>query len=173
MKENDVEELPPELSAVRDAAVANAYGESPAPKSLDDLFEWLYWNSSSTEFDSSYYSMGSLDLTDADARDELELAVDDPVSDEQRLEYARRQVNRTLKNDNWGFAHAYKIESSGGKSTYLCGTSWPAGQGGPDLSCDGTFPSEAAYLAWLEDGGMSNLDAEAISMELILKHWQR
>jgi hypothetical protein len=140
---------------------------------LDELFEWLYWNSNSTEFDCPYYSMGRLDLTDIGARDALEVADNEPMSDDQRLDHARREVKRTLNNDNIGFAHAYKIERSDGKSTYLCGMGWSAGQGGPDLSCDGTFHSQEAYLAWLEEDGMSDLDAEAISMEMVLKHWQR
>lgn len=168
-----IEPISAELAAVRDAAIGSAHGECDAPKGLDHLFEWLFWNSNSTEFDCPYFRIGSLDLTDLDARDVLEIGADEAISDDQRLEYARRRIDRVWNGDELYFAHAYRIERSDGKSTYLCGESYGVGQGGSETFYSGTFPSEEAYLCWLELGGMSNESAETISIDTVLKHWQR
>jgi hypothetical protein len=173
MKENDVEELPPELVAVRDAAVASAYGEGSLPKGADELFNWLFWQANAMDLDDPCFSLDRLDLDDEEARAGLELADDEQLSDQQRLEYARGQIERIWRNDDINFAHAYRIEGQDGRFTYLCGTSWSAGQGGPETDCDGTYPSKEAYLRRLEEGGMSNETAETISIDTVLKNWRR
>lgn len=173
MNDHGAEELPSELVAVRDAAVVSAYGEGPLPEGADELFNWLFWQANGMDLDSPYFSLDGLDLDDCEARDEFELADDEPVSDQQRLDYARRRIERTWRNDDINFAHAYRIERPDGKSTYLCGMSWMAGQGGPETNCEGTYPSKEAYLRSLEQRGMSNEVAETISMETVLKYWRR
>ena len=173
MKENDAEELPPDLLAVRDGAVASAYGEGQLPKGTDELFNWLFWQANGMDLDDPYFSLEKLNLDDDEARVELELPEDEQLSDQQRLEYARRRVERIWYDNDIDFAHAYKIEGEDGRYTYLCGMSWMAGQGGPETSCDGTYPSKEAYLLGFEEGGMSNEIAETISMQTVLKHWRR
>lgn len=173
MNDIDPEELPPELVALRDAAVASAYGEGSLPKDADELFNWLFWQANAMDLDDPFFSLPDLYLTDDDVRAELDLADEEQVSDEQRMEYARGRIENIWNNDDIYFAHAYRIERSDGKSTYLCGTSWAAGQGGPETNCDGTFPSKEAYLRSLEERGMCNETAETISLEAVLKHWQR
>ena len=173
MNDNAPEDLPPELVAVRDAAVASAYGEGSLPKDADELFNWLFWQANAMDLDDPCFSLDRLDLDDDEARADLELADDEQLSDEQRLEYARGRIERIWRDDDINFAHAYLIESSDGKSTYLCGMSWMAGQGGPETNCDGTYPSKEAYLRSLEERGMSNETAETISLETVLKHWRR
>ena len=173
MNGSDAEELPDELVAVRDAAVASAYGEGPLPKGADELFNWLFWQANGMDLDDPYFSLDRLNLDDDEARAELELADDEQLSDQQRLEYARGRIERIWRNDDINFAHAYRIERPDGKSTYLCGMNWMAGQGGPETSCDGTYPSKEAFLHRLEEGGMCNEIAETISMDTVLKHWQR
>ena len=173
MKENDVEELPPELVAVRDAAVASAYGEGSLPKGADELFNWLFWQANAMDLDDPCFSLDRLDLDDEEARAGLELADDEQLSDQQRLEYARHRIERIWRDNDLNFAHAYRIERQDGSFTYLCGMSWIAGQGGPDTSCYGTYPSKEAFLHQLEEGGMCSEIAETISMETVLKHWRR
>ena len=173
ISDSDTEELPPELVAVRDAAVASAYGEGSLPKDADELFNWLFWQANAMDLDDPCFSLPDLYLTDDDVRAELDLADEEQVSDEQRMEYARGRIENIWNNDDINFAHAYRIERPDGKSTYLCGTSWAAGQGGPETNCDGTYPSKEAYLCSLEERGMSNETAETISLETVLKHWRR
>ena len=173
MHESDEEELPPELVEVRDATVASAFGEGPLPKGADELFNWLFWQANGMDFDNPYFNLDGLDLDDYEARAELELADDEQLSDQQRLEYARHRIERILRDNDFNFAHAYRIETQDGRFTYLCGMSSIAGQGGPDTSCDGTYPSKQAYLSTFEEGGWCNESAETISMEAVLKHWRR
>jgi hypothetical protein len=173
MKDNDAEEMPPELVVVRDAAIASAYGEGALPNGADELFNWLFWQAEDMDLDDSCFSLDGLDLDDDEARAELELADEEELSDQQRLEYVRGQIERMWRNDDIHFAHAYRIEGQDGRFTYLCGTSWAGGQGGPETNCHGTYPSKEAYLKGLEERGMSNETAETISLETVMKHWRR
>jgi hypothetical protein len=173
MNDDNVDELPPELVTARDAAIASGYGQGSLPKDADELFNWLFWQANANDLDDPCFSLDRLDLDDEEARAELELADDEELSDQQRLEYARGQLERIWRNDDINFAHAYRIEGQDGRFTYLCGTSWAGGQGGPETNCDGTYPSKEAYLRSLEERGMSNETAETISLETVLKHWRR
>ena len=172
MSGKDPNALPDELSSVRDAVVANAHGEGSLPKDADELFNWLFWQANAMELDNQLFSLSDLQLTDDEVRAELDLADEEQVSDEQRMKYARNRIENIWNNDDIYFVHAYRIERSDGKSTYLCGTSWVAGQGGPETNCGGTFPSREAYLRSLEERGMCTETAETISLEIVLKHWQ-
>lgn len=173
MNDNDAEEFPPELLVVRDAAIANAYGEGPLPEGAGELFDWLFWQANGIDLDDSYYSLRDLYLTDEDVRAEFDLADEEPVSDHQRMEYVRGCIEQKWSGADVHFAHAFSIKRLDGKFTYLCGTSWAAGQGGPETNCDGVYPSKDAYLRSLEERGMSNEAAETISLETVLKHWRR
>ena len=173
MSGEDPAELPDELLAVRDAAIASAHGEGPLPDDAGELFNWLFWQANAMDLDHPYFSLPNLYLTDDDVIAEFDLADKEQVSDEQRMEYARGRIENIWNNDDINFAHAYRIRRSDGKSTYLCGTSWAAGQGGPETNCDGTYPSKEAYLRSLEERGMCSETAETISLETVLKHWRR
>lgn len=166
--------LPAPLAAVRDAALASPPGEQAPLKNLSRLFEWLFWNGDQTEFDHPFFSLNELNLTDTDLRDGLDLQEGDAVTDEQRLRYARDLIDRMLSDgEDLIYAHAFRLERKDGSFTYLCGTSWMAGQGGHQTSCDGLFPSQRHYLQWLRRSGMENGDGASLTAEKVLAHWQK
>lgn len=166
--------LPAHLAAVRDAAVASPPGEQASPKNLSRLFEWLFWNGDQTEFDNPFLSLDKLNLTDADLRDALDLQMGDAVTDEQRLRYAQDLIDRMLSDgEDLIYAHAFRLERKDGSFTYLCGTSWMAGQGGHQTNCDGLFPSQRHYLQWLRRSGMESEGGASLTAEKVLAHWQK
>lgn len=164
--------MPTAVAAIHDAAVASAHGEGPRPRNLQKLFDWLFWNGGETEFDHPCFSIGSLNLSDADVRDDLELGEGEEVTDEQRLQFARRKIDRLWSDgEGVGYAHAFKLERSDGKQVFLCGTSWMAGQGGHQTNCDGLHSSQRHYLHRLRRAGMSSADSATITLEKVLAHW--
>ena len=164
--------MPTAVAAIHDAAVASAHGEGPRPRNFHKLFDWLFWNAGETEFDQPCFSIGSLNLSDADVRDDLELGEGEEVTDEQRLQFARREIDRLWSDgEGVGYAQAFKLERSDGKQVFLCGTSWMAGQGGHQTNCDGLHSSQRHYLQSLRRAGMSSDDGATITLEKVLAHW--
>jgi hypothetical protein len=164
--------MPTAVAAIRDAAVAGAHGEGPRPRNLQKLFDWLFWNGGEADFDHPCFSIGSLNLSDADLRDDLGLGEGEEVTDEQRLQFARRQIDRLCSDgEGLSYAHAFRIERSDGKHAFLCGTSWMAGQGGHQTNCDGLYSSQRHHLQWLKQAGMSSDDDATITIAEVLAHW--
>lgn len=166
--------LPAKLAAIRDAAVASADGGGVGPKDLGKLFAWAFWNTGAPDFDQPYISLTRLNLSNADVRDALELLDNQVVTEEHVLECARVQIGRMWEDgEAVSFAHTFSLERPDGKSTYLCGLSWPAGQGGHETHCDGLFGSMSEYLQFLEGAGMTNLSGSELSLAQLRKSWGR
>lgn len=79
---------------------------------------------------------------------------------------------------NWSIAEGrgfdrIRVESAGGSSTPPCGTRLMAGQGGPQIKCDGLFGSPEKHLQHMERGGLCNDVGSKISRVTALRNWQR
>ena len=171
---NTPQRMPPNLAQIRDAAIAAAHGEGAPPRDLPKLFHWLFWESGDAEFDRPYFSLGDLNLSDDDLRDAIGASAGEPVTDGQRLNYVRQLIDRVWQSgEGLSFAHAFRIEGADGRSTYLCGASWAAGQAGPHTRCDGLYGSPRSYLQRLERDGFSNEVGSTISLAAALRYWQR
>lgn len=170
--------LPRRLATIRDQAVNCATENGTAPGDIEELYEWLVWESESEELysDDWFFDVNSLHLFDEDLRDFLELSDDAPVSNSLRLKYTRALIDRHADaQETDGCACAFKLKKRGKPETFACCLGFSAGQGGPEYEWFGLFPSKAEFFRHLESKGWMRCGtpSSSVSDEAILRLWQR
>ena len=172
--------VPPEYSSIRDAIVAHALGEGPVPaetSELEDFQNWLIYESPAAGADDFECVIRLCDLQfgDDEMRYDLDLPDDSPITNEQRLEYARRFIDTYDKNGRIDphFAEFIELRRADGRSIFYCCLTQMAGQSGLLPDWYGCHASREAFLDYLRGRGWWVLkeSAAGIPDKEILELW--
>jgi hypothetical protein len=107
-------DVTPEYEVIRDATVTHALGDGPPPEDdemLRELQDWLFYEAGSSETDDDFELVvrhNHFDFHDDQMRWKLELPDEAPISDQQRLEYARKVID-TYGNDSEDYPHFAQV----------------------------------------------------------------
>ena len=169
--------MPREIDAIRDKAIECATGNGPMPHNIDDLYEWLAWESESAELlsDDWFFDVRWL-LYDEELRDFLGISNDTSVSDSLRIEYTRALIDRHVdaqEADSW--ACTFRLKKRNKPEVFACCMGCLAGQGGPEYEWFGLFPSRAQFFEHLISKGWLRCGTPSGSMsdEAILRLWSK
>lgn len=183
-KYSDVLEVPPELHAVRDAAIEFALNGGAPPHELHLLEEWfsddyeVYENTHSEtaamQFDPAVRVSGGhlYRACDSELRDHLGLTEDDPITDQMRIVYTR-----DLLEEEWTFGSetivavaTRTIEDATGRWCLIGYLEESHGQAGVVCVWEGVFADFEAWESHLQSIGLHRYGGpEEIPDELVLK----
>lgn len=175
-----VYKVPPQYSSIRDAIVAHALGEGPEPVEtgeLEDFRNWLIYESPAAGSDDfeCVIRLRDLQFEDDEVRYDQDLPDDSPITNEQRLEYARRFIDTYDENgrDDPHFAECIELRGTDGRSAFYCCLTQMGGQSGLLPDWYGYHGSPEAFLAHLRGRGWWVLKdpAAGIPDEKILELW--
>jgi hypothetical protein len=176
-------DVPPEYEVIRDAMVTQALGEGTPPEDdekLQDFQDWLFYEAGSSETDDDFELVvrhNHFDFHDDQMRWKLELPDEAPISDQQRLEYARKVID-TYGNDSEDYPHFAQViglRRTDGKTVFFGYLSELGGQGGMYPECYGSFADLESFLSELRKTGWWVLKdgANKIPDQVILKLWSQ
>ena len=170
--------MPREIVTIRNRAIEFATGNGPMPHNIDDLYEWLVWESESPEqyAEDWFFDLGSLHLSDEDLCEFLELCDGAPVTNILRIKYTRALIDRhtdAQEEDSW--ACTFRLKKRGKPEVFACCLGCFAGQGGPEYEWFGLFPSRAQFFEHLISKGWLRCGTPSVSMsdEAILRLWSK
>ena len=176
-------DVPPEYEVIRDAMVTHALGEG-APPEDDEMFrefqDWLFYEAGSSETDDDFELVvrhNYFDFHDDQMRWKLELPDEAPISDQQRLEYAREVID-TYGNDSEDYPHFAQViglRRTDGNTAFFGYLSELGGQGGMYPECCGPYPDLESFLSELRKTGWWILKdgADKIPDKMILELWSQ
>lgn len=183
----EILDVPPELSAARDAAIEFALQGGEPPVDLKLLEAWfaddfaVYQNTHSetaaNQFDPALRITEPClyEACDSELRDRLGLDEDATITDEMRISYTREllEADWTIFNPMIVGVATRIIENGIGQSCLIGYLEVCAGQGGISCEWEGVFPSEEAWEAHLREGGVYRYDEPAdIPDEVLLAIYQ-
>jgi hypothetical protein len=152
--------VPPEYSSIRDEIVAHAVGEGPGPtdtEEVENFQNWLIYESPAAGGDDyeCVIRLADLEFEDNEVRYEQDLPEDSPITNEQRLDYARRYIDSYLDKgrDDPYFAEAIELRRADGKSALLCCLTQMGGQSGLLPEWYGCYPNHEAFFDELRKQG--------------------
>lgn len=175
---------PEELQPMIDALVAHAWGEGPAPKDIGPLYDWLTvdgWDALIADLGDEMALMidclADLNFTDGEFRATVGKADDEPVTDAERVDYARQLIARIEAGeyDDYFYpsVHAYPLTDRRGRQAVLGCTVEIHGQGGAVPNWDGAFVSRDAYMSYLSHHGYwLSSQIERLEDAQILAKWK-
>ncbi len=175
-----VNRVPSEYSSIRDAIVAHALGEGPEPaetEELEDFRNWLIYESPAAGGDDLEYviRLDDLEFEDDEVRCGQDLPDDSPITDEQRLEFARRFIDTYDENERHDphFAECVEFRRADGRSAFYCCLTQMGGQSGLLPDWRGCHASREAFLTHLRGSGWWILSdpAAGIPDEKLLERW--
>lgn len=175
-----VYKVPPQYSSIRDAIVVHAMGEGPEPAEtgeLEDFRNWLIYESPAAGSDDfeCVIRLRDLQFEDDEVRYDQDLPDDSPITNEQRLEYARRFIDTYDENGRHDphFAECIELRGTDGRSAFYCCLTQMGGQSGLLPDWYGCHGSPEAFLAHLRGRGWWVLKdpAAGIPDEKILELW--
>jgi hypothetical protein len=170
--------MPKEIATIRDKAIEFATGNGPIPHDMDDLYEWLAWESESAELlsDDWFFDLGRLHLSDEDLREFLELSDGAPVTNSLRIKYTRALIDRHADaQEEDSLACTFRLQKRDNPEVFACCLGCFAGQGGPEYEWFGLFPTRTQFFehllskGWLRCGTPSG----SFSDEAILRLWSK
>ena len=172
--------VPPQYSSVRDSIVAHALGEDPEPVKMAELEafrNWLLYESPAAGGDDyeCVIRLRDLQFEDDEVRYEQDLPDDRPITNEQRLEYARRFIDTYDENGRHDphFAECIELRRADGGAALYCCLTQMGGQSGLLPEWYGCHASREAFLAHLREQGWWALKdpAAGIPDEKLLELW--
>ena len=173
-----IDEMPNTIAKIRDAAIQHALHGASLPQDIEDLYEWLivhkiYGEELNYDF---YFHLADVDLSDEALRwtevSDRSLVIDDQL----RIKYGRQALEDYVNgyNDHLLCPESIKLENDRGETTYVCGISYSAGQGGIQMNWQGFFENRDKYLEYLknERGMRDSAEIDQISDDEILSLWK-
>ena len=167
--------MPRAIATIRDKAIEFAIGSGSMPVNIDDLYEWLAWESESPELlsDDWFFDIRWL-LYDEELRDFLEISDDTSVTDSLRIKYTRALIDRHVdaqEADSW--ACTFRLKKRNKPEFFACCLGCLPGQGGPEYEWFGLFPSRDQFFEHLMSKGWLRCGTPSISLsdEAILSLW--
>ena len=172
--------VPPEYASIRDEIVAHALGEGPYPieaEELESFQNWLIYESPAAGDLGFEYVIRLRDLVfeDDGVRSEQDLPEDSPITNEQRLDYARRYIDSYVdeERDDPYFAEVIELRRADGKSALICCLTQMGGQSGLLPEWYGCHPSHEEFFAEIRKRGWWLLkdSASGIPDQKLLELW--
>ena len=167
--------MPRKIATIRNKAIESANGNGPTPHDIEELYDWLAWESESPEhYADDWFFDVRWRLSDEDLRDFLDLDDNISVTDSLRVKFTRALINQhadAQETDSW--ACTFRLKKRGKPEVFACCLARFAGQGGPEYEWFALFPSKTKFfnhlesMGWLRCGTPSGL----ISDEAILRLW--
>jgi hypothetical protein len=176
-------DLPKKLNTVRDQVIDHVRNNTPEPKNLGDLVSWFEdegWDEILSGWGSEHVALKLDYLASLKFNDKEMIAsegLDEPLTDELRIDYARRLISDALEQSD-GYecpsVHAVKIKKASGESAVLGWLVEIHGQGGPAPEFQGVFSDKENFYQLLSGWGLL-LDTEEQNLtdESILKLWTK
>jgi len=168
--------MPSNIVQVRDAAIEFAYGRKNLPEDIEDLYNWLFWESEDHGLDEFklFFSLGDIELSDSQLMDEFEIADNNQISDQMRVTFARKMISQyvTCSEELVG-AHAFELVNDKNEKTFICCMTESHGQGGMHPIWDGFYPTRKAYFEYLtaKSRWCDSEHLEKITDAQILSEW--
>jgi len=171
--------MPAEVAKIINAAIDHAYGRCALPENIDELYNWLIWESGDEALDNYefFFSLNDIDLSDIGLIDDTEVADKLSINDDTRINYAREKIAHNVADmsEELHAAHAFELKNDKGEAIFMCCTTQTHGQSGPHATWEGFFSSREAYYEYqinvLARHYADRLDK--ITDEEILAAWQR
>ena len=180
-------EPPKALQPIRDAAVDHALAGSALPGRIQELYQWIEENFLSFELevdfvwncDFLHMEDFSEDLfSDATFRDWEGLDDDLPLTDAERVAWARKQIDERINTPDYGhpmpMIECFPIRKpDGGEAVVGCEAELQ-GQLGHVVSCFGVFRTpEECYGSLEAKGYVAVHDLDELSDHRILWYWSK
>lgn len=179
-----IAELPKKFWAIRDATVEHVLSNSPLPKDLNDLQEWLatdgwdYLLAAWIDDDVVLNLKNWANYQFLDSSLRATEGVDDSVeiTDQMRIEYARSAISDAIEEyegyDNPS-VHSFLLQRDDGMVAVLGCTVEIHGQAGPIPVWHGVFSSKEVFYNYLRKSGfLFHKEANLISAPEIMALWQ-
>ena len=173
-------EIPTEHLAICKALVSHAIGEGPDPEDsgeLEEFQEWiLYLSGAMAEEDfECVVHLGGLEFDDDQVRFADGLDDDTPISDEQRLSYARCFID-TYGEDGRNeprFVEFFELPAPAGRKVLYCCLTQTVGHGVILADWYGCFSDKSSFLSKLRKTGYWVIGdpVAGIPDEKILERW--
>jgi hypothetical protein len=173
------------LQVACDEAIAAFKADQPEPESFKQVTDWLEvdgWDALIADLGDqmaiNLTALGYYQFTDIELRANRDIPDDQPISDTDRLQWGREQVDQVLNNyddDLLPSVHAYQLTSSDGESAWVGCLVEIHGQGGPVCDWKGLWPSREVFWHALgsEYGYWVTPLMGDVTDEAILSHWQK
>ena len=176
-------ELPKKLNVIRDQVIDHVRQNTPEPKNLGDLVSWFEdegWDEILSAWGSDHVALKIEDLASMKFDDKEMIAcegLDEPLTDELRIDYARRVISDSFKESD-GYdcpsVHAVEIKKSNGDYAVLGWVMEIHGQGGPVAVFQGAFRDKENFYQLLSSWGfLLDSDEQNLTDEAILKLWTK
>jgi len=175
--------LPKKLIPILDQVIDHIKNNTLLPENLGDLVSWFEdegWDEILSAWSCDHVALKLYNLASLKF-DDIEMiaceGIDEPLTDELRIGYARRLISESFKNSD-GFdcpsVHAVEIKKINGDSAVLGWLIEIHGQGGPVALFQGAFSTKENFYELLSDTGLL-LDAKEQNLtdEAILKLWTK
>lgn len=176
-------EFPTKLIQIRDQVIDHVRQNTPEPKNLGDLVSWFEdegWDEILSAWGSDHVALKIEDLASMKFDDKEMIAcegLDYPLTDELRIDYARRVISDSFKESD-GYdcpsVHAVEIKKSNGDSAVLGWVMEIHGQGGPVAVFQGAFRDKENFYQLLSSWGfLLDSNEQNLTDEAILKLWTK
>jgi hypothetical protein len=173
---SSLKSMPREIAIIRNKAINSATGNGPIPHDIEDLYDWLTWESESAELlaDEWFFDVSWL-LDDEELRDFLEISDSAPVTESLRIKYTRALIDHHAdpqETDSW--ACTFRLKKRDKPEVFACCLGSFAGNS-PDYEWFGLFQKKAQFFehlmskGWLRCGTPSG----SVSDEAILRLWSK
>lgn len=176
-------ELPKKLTLIRDQVIDHVRKNTSIPENLSDLVAWFEdegWDEILSGWGSEHVALKLVHLASLKFDDKEMIAsegLDELLTDDLRLDYARRLISDAFENSD-GYdcpsVHAVEIKKPNGDSAVLGWLVEIHGQGGPVAEFQGAFIDKENFYQLLGGWGLL-LDTEEQNLtdESILKLWSK
>jgi len=175
--------LPKKLNTIRDQVIDHVRNNTPEPKNLGDLVSWFEdegWDEILSGWGSEHVALKLDYLASLKFNDKEMIAsegLDEPLTDELRIDYARRLISDALEQSD-GYecpsVHAVEIKKASGESAVLGWLVEIHGQGGPAPEFQGVFSDKENFYQLLSSWGfLLDSDEQNLTDEAILKLWTK
>ena len=155
-------DLPKKLNTIRDQVIDHVRNNTPEPKNLGDLVSWFEdegWDEILSGWGSEHVALKLDYLASLKFNDKEMIAsegLDEPLTKELRIDYARRLISDALEQSD-GYecpsVHAVEIKKASGESAVLGWLVEIHGQGGPAPEFQGVFSDKENFYQLLSGWG--------------------
>jgi hypothetical protein len=174
-------ELPEKLISIRDQVIDHVRKKTPVPNDLSDLINWYEsqgWDELAplwAEEEHVALNFNSISMYFCDSELIANQEDDAPVTDELRIQYAKKLVAYTFENND-GYdcpsVQVVELKNANGDSAVLGWLIEIHGQGGPVPIYQGAFSNKKYFYQHLKDMDfLLDTEEHSITDEKILRLW--
>lgn len=175
--------LPEKLFPIRDQVIDHVLKNSPLPTALPELIEWYEGDGWDvlvpTWAEEEYVALNlacTLDLSDRALLEEQDEEQEAPISNEQRIQYARKLISLTFENYDGCDCPSVQVvdlQKPNGESAVMGWLIEIHGQGGPVPIYQGAFKDKSQFFQVLRmQDYLLDFEEHKLSDETILKLWK-